>query len=289
MVIFGLVGGCDFQLPPKPPDVFFKVNSVPVGVGPSYVASADLNLDGEADLVIANSKDHSLSVLFGRGNGSFKPLPPLPMPLDPSALVLGDINKDGWPDIIANSRGTDSLVVWLGQGKNSFLKWRTVKTGQVPLFIIAGDFNEDGDVDIAVTLNFSKMEIYLGQGDGSFIKGKTYKTGSRSYSGVSADFNRDGHQDIALAVHSSNASSIRLYFGKGDGTFPTSSKIAQGLGTLTLALGDMNRDGKEDLVATSSFGDNLYYLASNGDGSFQKEIVFFVLCCCCVAVVGVVG
>ena len=91
----GLLGGCD--LPPKPPDVFSRFNTVPVGLGPAYVVSADLNRDGEADLVSANSRDNSLSILFGRGNGSFKSGPALPVPLEPSALVITDLNKDGWP------------------------------------------------------------------------------------------------------------------------------------------------------------------------------------------------
>ncbi|MEE8127321.1 MAG: VCBS repeat-containing protein, partial [Nitrospinaceae bacterium] len=235
LLVYGLFWGCDFKLPPKPPDVFSKVNSVRVGLGPAYVVAADLNLDGETDLVSANSKDHSLSILFGRGNGSFKSGPALPVPLEPSALVVIDVNKDGLPDIVANSRGANALVVLLSKGKNSFFKPRSTLTGQVPLSITMGDFNEDGFPDAAVTLTFSKMEIYLGKGDGTFNKGETYETGSRSFSGVTGDFNRDGHLDIALAVHSSNASSIRLYFGQGDGTFPTSAKIAQGLGCLALA------------------------------------------------------
>ncbi|MEE8269754.1 MAG: VCBS repeat-containing protein, partial [Nitrospinaceae bacterium] len=101
LLVYGLFWGCDFKLPPKPPDVFSKVNSVRVGLGPAYVVAADLNLDGETDLVSANSKDHSLSILFGRGNGSFKSGPALPVPLEPSALVVIDVNKDGLPDIVA--------------------------------------------------------------------------------------------------------------------------------------------------------------------------------------------
>ena len=59
LLISGLFWGCD--LPPKPPDVFSKFNAVPVGLGPTYVVAADLNLDGETDLVSANSRGHSLA------------------------------------------------------------------------------------------------------------------------------------------------------------------------------------------------------------------------------------
>ena len=104
----------------------------------------------------------------------------------------------------------------------------------MPLLPILDDFNEDGHLDIAVTLTFNKMQIFLGRGDGTFKNGATYQTGSRSFSGVSTDFNGDGHTDIVLAAHSSNASSIRIYAGLGDGTFLMINKIAQGLNALAI-------------------------------------------------------
>ncbi|NIQ01007.1 MAG: hypothetical protein GWM98_11765, partial [Nitrospinaceae bacterium] len=86
-LILLILGGCDFKLPPPPPDVFHKVNRLRVGVDPSYLVSADLNQDGKTDLVSVNSKSNSLTVLFGKGNGSFQPLSPIPVPLEPSVLA----------------------------------------------------------------------------------------------------------------------------------------------------------------------------------------------------------
>ena len=114
----------------------------------------------------------------------------------------------------------------------------------------------------------------MGTGDGYFKKGETYLTGSRSFSGVTQDFNGDGHLDIALAASSSNASSIRLFMGNGDGTFQKPKRLADKLVPLALIASDMNDDGKTDLVFASGQGDNLYMLFSNGDGSFKDPIAF---------------
>ena len=119
---------------------------------------------------------------------------------------------------MVNSRGANTFVTLLGKGKNAFRSPQKHPTGKVPLALIVNDFNQDGHLDIAVTLTFAKMELYLGNGNGFFKKGETYLTGSRSFSGVAHDYNGDSHADIALAVSSSNSSSIRIFWGNGDGT-----------------------------------------------------------------------
>jgi len=269
-----LIGACDFKLPPPPPDVFHKFNTLRVGLGPMYVTAADLNLDKTIDLLVANSKDNSLSLFYGKGDGTFQASQSIPVPLEPSAIAVSDINRDGWPDILLNSRGTHSLVTLLGRGKNSFLPPRSFKTGPVPLFLIPADFDQDGNVDIAVTLTFDKVEIHLGAGDGSFHRGNTYLTGSRSLGGVSGDFNRDGIPDLALATSSSSASAVRIFDGRGDGTFERARRLAKGKRPLAIVNEDMNEDQVDDLVVASGQGDNLYLLYGKGDGTFDPEIAF---------------
>ncbi len=275
LIAFIFITGCDFfKLPSPPPDLFYKFNVLPVGQGPAHLLTADLNLDGEADIVSANAKNSTLSILYGKGDGTFQAALNIPVASEPTFLAVTDLNNDGLPDLVVNARGANAFVTLLGKGNNSFRFPRKHSTGKVPLAVIADDFNQDGRMDIAVTLTFDKMEIHLGNGNGFFKKGKTYLTGSRSFSGVSHDFNGDGKADIALAVSSSNASSIRIFWGNGDGTFKKPFRLANGLVPLALIQKDMNGDGFMDLVCTSGKGDNIYLFISNGDGSFRKEITF---------------
>ena len=58
--VLGIVG-CD--LPSPPPDMFYKFDVINVGKGPSYLLTHDINLDGEPDLVSANAKDNTLSLI----------------------------------------------------------------------------------------------------------------------------------------------------------------------------------------------------------------------------------
>ena len=266
--------GCGLELPSPPPNIFYKYNELKVGKGPAYLITADLNLDGFPDLVSANAKNNTLSVLMGKGDGTFRKTLTFPVASEPTTIATGDVNSDDIPDLLVNSRGTGQITILLGYGNGSFRRLPSVKTGKVPLAIIPADFNGDENLDVAVTLTFDKIEIFLGLGNGAFKKGETYPTGSRPFSGVSADFNGDGNIDIALATSSSASSSIRLYMGKGNGSFLKPKTLAKGLAPLGLIKKDMNDDGLHDLIFSSGKGDNMYMLFSQGDGTFRKEITF---------------
>ncbi len=275
LLAFIFTAGCDFfKLPSPPPDLFYKYNVMPLGKGPAYLLTADLNRDGEADIVSANAKNSTLTILYGKGDGTFQAPLDIRVPMEPTFLAVADLNQDKIPDLVVNARGANAFVTLLGKGDDTFRSPQKHPTGRVPLAVIADDFNQDGKMYIAVTLTFDKMELYLGNGNGFFKKGETYLTGSRSFSGVSHDFNGDGFPDIALAASSSNASSIRIFWGNGDGTFKKPFVIGKGLVPLALLKKDMNNDGTMDLVCTTGQGDNMHLFVSNGDGAFQKEITF---------------
>ena len=273
LLIWGCTG-CGIELPTPPPNLFYKSNVIEVGQGPACLITVDLNLDGSADLVSANAKNNTLTVLLGKGNGIFGDPLTFQVASEPTTVVTADVNGDGIPDLLTNARGAEQFTVLLGYGNGSFRRLPGVRTGKVPLAIIPADFNSDGKLDVAVTLTFDKLEIFLGSGNGTFKKGETYFTGSRSFSGVVEDFNRDGNIDIALATSSSAYSSIRIYKGRGDGTFSKPSQIAKGLVPLTLIKMDMNNNGLQDLIFAAGQGDNIYMIISRGDGTFEKEIAF---------------
>ncbi len=274
LALAGGPAGCDFQLPSPPPDLFYPFTVLSTGQGPAHLLAADLNQDGEADLVSTNAKDSSLTIFFGQGDGTFQPPQNVRVAAEPTHGAAGDLNHDGIPDLVVNSRGQHRFLTLLGNEGGSFQKPVSHPTGRVPLAIILGDYNQDSHLDVAVTLTFVKLELYLGRGDGTFKKGETYLTGSRAFSGVAGDFNQDEHLDIALASSSPQASSIRVFWGYGDGTFTKPLRLAPGSHPLVLAKEDMNRDGIPDLLCATGHNDNMLLIHSNGNGTFQKPISF---------------
>ncbi len=136
-----------------------------------------------------------------------------------------------------------------------------------------GDFNGDGRPDYAVPTNSGPIAILLGAGNGTFTNGTTITTTSpfEPTSVVVGDFNGDGKQDLAV-LSAAGTGSVNIYLGNGNGTFQAAKNYPVAASTSAsrlLAVGDFNRDGVQDLVATNSGLNNVAVLLGNGDGSFQ--------------------
>ncbi len=143
-----------------------------------------------------------------------------------------------------------------------------------------GDFNGDGRPDYAVPTNTGPVVILLGSANGTFTNGTTINTTSpfEPTSVVVGDFNGDGKQDLAV-LSGAGTGSVNIYLGNGNGTFQTARNYPVAASTSAsrlLAVGDFNRDGVQDLVATNSGLSNVAVLLGNGDGSFQAPAYYAV-------------
>ena len=122
-------------------------------VGPTSLASADVNNDGKLDLV--STVNGRISTLLGNGDGTFQAPLFSPATLN-GALALGDFNKDGLLDVAVPNNQTSVLNVMLGNGNGIFVAPQGYATALGPTNVAAADFNGDGFPDL-VTADFTSV------------------------------------------------------------------------------------------------------------------------------------
>ena len=246
------------------------------GGWPASVVAADLNNDGNPDLVVANcgtfingglcpsGSRGSVSAFLGNGDGTFQE----PTTYDSGdfgavQVAVADVNLDGKLDVlVANECGDAACIdiggvtVLLGNGDGT-LQSASAAWGQGAFWMAVADVNADGRPDLLVLPGGSNnseavMDVLLGNGDGSFQAPVIYRVpGIVSAQGLAvADLNQDGKLDlVAVGTNGNPTDKVGVLFGNGDGTFTQGS--AYGTGgrfVFSVAVADVNGDGIPDVI-----------------------------------------
>jgi dienelactone hydrolase len=261
------------------------------GSGPLSAAVGDFNGDGKLDLAVANGNSNNVSILLGKGDGTFQTHVDYPTGAQPSSVAVGDFNGDGKLDLaIANQNcasppcNAGSVSILLGNGDGTFEPAMEFSTGPAPYSVAVGDFNGDGKLDLAIANSGppipSDISILLGNGDGTFQPAVYYGTGSGTgpASVAVGDFNHDGKLDLAVANFSCGTpcGNIAVLLGNGDGTFQPAVNYNAGKQPISIAIGDFNNDGNLDLAVGNASSSNVSVLLGNGDGTFKAPVNYSV-------------
>src|SRR5262249_48719064 len=244
------------------------------------------NSDGRLDLVITNQISGDVTVLLGRGDGTFvQPNPSKPPTAGPYVnapdggpapfgSVTADFNGDGRLDIATTSpESSPGLVaVFLGRGDGTFQDEMRFAVRRAAFILTSGEFNGDGRVDLAVSNQDSKdISVLLGRGDGTFSKQIVTFVGTSRNGLIAGDFNGDGLLDRVSTPQTEFAPGVRsaaLLLGRGDGTFVAAMRLATKDYPIALAPGDFNGDGHSALAVATQLSADLSLFEGVGEGTF---------------------
>ncbi len=234
------------------------------------VSVADLDGNGRPDFVSANSAAGTVSVWYNN-NGGITAGPVVTVGTNPFASVIGDFNRDGKPDIAVVNFGSANVSILLQGANNTFSVSGSVAVGTNPIQIASGDFNGDGLIDLAVA-NYGPgtLTILLGNGDGTFRQpsGSPISTvANPQFIGV-ADLNGDGIADLVV-TGAGNSNNVAVLLGNGTGGFAAGvgGTFSAGQDARSVAIADLNGDGKLDLAITGFYTDNVTILLQKSDRS----------------------
>jgi hypothetical protein len=282
-------GGFDFS-----EDRFFEV-----GTHPSSIVAADVDGDGHTDVAVANGQDNSVQIWGGDSSGELNLQQTLSTQLSPEALTATDLNGDGRTDLaVANFRSDSATTLTqLASGGFQTAHFQLNSNGSSdvngPDAIAAGQLNDDnadGVIDnadlvdlVVASLNSNNISVLLGNAQNGFdVQSPTRfnqlspaeSTPGFGSSLVLGQFNDDDVLD--LAVTNSTDILLTIATGKGDGSFGVSSTVALDTEADDIAIGDLNGDGRLDVVATQSLSQDdhpasLQVLIGRGDGTVQSS------------------
>jgi hypothetical protein len=225
-----------------------------------------VNGDGRLDLAIASLDAGSVSVLLGKGDGTFRK--PVTYAAGSGTAFVGvtDLNADGKPDLATANRrggpaGHGSVAILLGHGDGTFDPAVFYEAGNGPNHLVVADVNGDGKRDVVVADSFaSSVSVLPGKGDGTFGSPTTFATGTTPWQVSVGDFDGDGHLDIASA--NAEDDTITVLMGDGHGGFGSATTYAVGSDPHTVLVADFDNDGWSDLAVVCSLQDTVSILVN---------------------------
>jgi hypothetical protein len=245
------------------------------GSEPFSVAIGDVDGDGKPDLAVANVGSGRVSVLRNTstsGTVSFAAKVDFGTGSQPNSVAIGDLDGDGKPDLAVANRGSNTVSVLRNtstSGSVGFADKVDFVTGSAPFSVAIGDADGDGKPDLAVANNASNTVSVLRNtstsGSVGFADKVDFVTGTRPYSVAIGDADGDGKPDLVVAnVNSTTVSVLRNTSTSGTVSFATKVDFGTGTNPYSVAIGDVDGDGKPDL-AVANAGSNTVSVLLNAN------------------------
>ncbi len=225
------------------------------GQTPHALALADFNSDGALDLAVANLGSNDVSVLLGNGAGGFASAITFGAGFGPRSIAAADLNDDGDGnlDVALACEGSDDVFVLRGDGAGGLAFAFALPVGSRPPEVVLGDFNSDGRLDFAsVNRDSNDVSVAINAGPGALWSVSSYPIGGSASALTASDLDVDGLLDLAVASFDESRPAVVVLPGRAQGSFAAAKRYRVGSLPVDVLAGDLNGDGRTDLVAASS-------------------------------------
>lgn len=249
---------------------FVPSQNVTTGYYPHGVAVGDFNQDGKVDLVVAKGSSTTVSVLTNTTTGNtFSFNTPLEVTAAGNShedVATGDLDGDGKLDFVtANTWNTNSVSVFRNTTTGSTISFAAKTDLTVvgsPYGVAIGDVDGDGKPDVVAVNSttganvISVMRNTSTPGNLSFADKIDFPGGVGPFNIKIADLDADGKAEIVVTGQYSSSSHLSVLKNNstvGNISFQAPTELAIVGGPFSVAVGDLNSDGKPDIVAASAF------------------------------------
>ncbi len=232
------------------------------GNGSIGTAIADMDGDGKPDILVASGNSGFVSFFKNVSTpGTIMLAPKIDIPLRGHAdnIVTADLDNDGRPDLITSNFSGTSISVLRNISTGGFFSLAAqtdYSAGSNPIYLSAIDLDGDGKIDIALS-NYSSGNIsfYKNLSTAGYISFSQKQDYNVAVSNIAlADVNGDGKPDLIAGVSSAGNFSVlpNASAGAGDISFLPKVDFTTGNSDTFTASGDLDGDGKPDLISVNS-------------------------------------
>ena len=244
--------------------------------GARAVHAADLDGDGDPDVVTASFNDDKVAWHENLGSGAFSAAHVLTTDADGAVSVhAADLDGDGDADVLSASRNDDKIAWHENLGNGTFSAQRVLTTDADGAHSVhAADLDGDGDADVlSASRNDDKIAWHENLGGGTFSAQRVVSTDAdRPWSVHAADLDGDGDADVLSA--SENDDKIAWHENLGDGAFSTQRVLTTAAaGAVSVHAADLDGDGDADVLSASRDDDKIAWHENLGGGAFSTQRV----------------
>ena len=174
------------------------------------VFAADVDSDGNVDILSASSGDNKIALYVNDGSNNFIEQTISTNALAAHSVFAADVDGDGNVDILSASSGDNKIVLYVNDGSNNFTEKTISTNAKGARSVFAADADGDGNVDVlSASRGDDKIALYLNNGSNNFTEQIISTNAERASSVFAADVDGDGDVDILSASNLDNE--IALY------------------------------------------------------------------------------
>ncbi|NOY79204.1 MAG: T9SS type A sorting domain-containing protein [Calditrichaeota bacterium] len=242
-------------------------------VGAFDLFVADLDGDGDLDLLAAGQDNRQIAWYENDGSGNFYKHT-ISDQFSGAWCVWGkDINRDGRIDVLGASGALNEIAWW--ENRSGYFSEHVVDTNLISAeSVCAADFTNDGYVDIAAVGTYDSTNAivwYENRGDNTFRKKTIDPTLTWAHDIFPVDIDQDGRMDVVVAA--ATQESFVWYRNRGDGSFDKNVFGWNYYGAYSVYAADINGDGYPDVQGAVHSKNEVVWWENDGGSHLITHVI----------------